>query len=111
LAALPPCDRVIIHDAARPLLDRDVLQRALAGARSHPAVCVALPVRDTIKQVQPGSKVVAATLDRTVLWAAQTPQIFDPDLLRWAHAAADASGLAATDDAALVERLGEPVRL
>lgn len=118
LAALPPCERVIVHDAARPLLERAALERALAAAREHQAVCMAVPVRDTIKRVAPaphaavdGGALAAATLDRSELWAAQTPQIFEPGLLERAHRAAEAEGRTATDDAALVEALGEPVLL
>lgn len=118
LGALPPCDRVVIHDAARPLLERAVLERLFAAASQHRAVCAAVPVRDTVKRIQRGTADVAngtalaaETLDRSELWAAQTPQIFERGLLERAHRAAAAVGRTATDDAALVEALGEPVLL
>ena len=108
LAALPPgCDHVVIHDGARPLLTPDLIEAALDGARGTGAAICAVPVRDTVKQAGDDG-FVRATLSREGLWLAQTPQAFRLDLLRRAHAATDSD---ATDDAALVEMLGEPVRL
>jgi 2-C-methyl-D-erythritol 4-phosphate cytidylyltransferase len=72
------------------------------------AVC-ALPVTETVKRVRAG--LVEATLDRSELWAVQTPQVFRADLLREAHEKARRDGAAGTDDAALVERLGQSVRV
>ncbi len=106
LAALPAdCQVVLVHDAARPLVTADVVERVLAAASAGTAAIAAVPVDDTIKEVeQDGS--IARTLDRGRLWRAQTPQGFPRALLEEAHRRALADGIVATDDAALVERLG-----
>jgi 2-C-methyl-D-erythritol 4-phosphate cytidylyltransferase len=109
LAALPAdVDIVLVHDAARPLvppaLVDAVVEAVLSGA---PAVVPGLPVTDTIKRVDAGGNVIE-TPPRDSLRAIQTPQGFRRDLLERAHRLAG-SDLAVTDDAGLVERLGEPV--
>jgi 2-C-methyl-D-erythritol 4-phosphate cytidylyltransferase len=110
LAALPgEVTHVAVHDAARPLVrPRDVSQ-VVRAARSCGAALLAVPVRDTIKRVQAG--VVVGTPPRSECYAAQTPQVFRIDWLREAFAKADADGVRATDDAALVERLGVTVEV
>jgi 2-C-methyl-D-erythritol 4-phosphate cytidylyltransferase len=107
LESLTPCDWVIIHDGARPCLDRRMLRRGLEAARKSGASAAGMPVKDTIKVVSPRSLVVD-TPPRARLWAAQTPQVFCYDLLWEAHARC---AVTVTDDAALVERLGHPVRM
>ncbi|MFH5824934.1 2-C-methyl-D-erythritol 4-phosphate cytidylyltransferase [Georgenia sp. AZ-5] len=111
-------DVVLVHDAARCLTPSELVRRVEAAVREgHRAVVPALPVSDTVKQVgapdASGAEPVRATLDRAVLRAVQTPQGFDRELLEAAHAAgASRAGdetLAATDDAGLVEALGETV--
>ena len=106
LNAVPGAEAVLVHDAARCLTPvsviRAVAQAVLAG---HRAVVPVLPVIDTVKQVDPQGQVVA-TVDRSTLWVVQTPQGFAADLLRRAHRQ---PGGPVTDDARLVERLGEPV--
>lgn len=107
LAAVPEgCDLVAVHDGARALVSVDVIERAIAAAREHGAVLAAVPLADTLKRVEDG--VVTATPSRDGLWCAQTPQVFRRDWLAAAHAAAAA---VATDDAALVEAAGHPVRV
>jgi len=101
---------VAVHDAARPLLSREVLEGVLRAAARYPAQVVAVPVRDTIKQVDGDGRVVG-TLDRSVLWAAQTPQVFWADVLVRAFRRAMADGFTGTDDASLVERIGVPVQV
>jgi 2-C-methyl-D-erythritol 4-phosphate cytidylyltransferase len=101
---------VCVHDAARPLLPPAVLESALRAAASHPAVVVAVPVKDTIKVVSPDG-VVTATPDRSTLWAVQTPQIFWAETLVKAYRQAMADGFVGTDCASLVERIGVPVRI
>jgi 2-C-methyl-D-erythritol 4-phosphate cytidylyltransferase len=100
---------VLVHDAARPLapseLADEVAGAVLAGA---PAVIPAMPVADTIKRVDEGSR-VRETLRRESLVSVQTPQAFSRAVLREAHEAAAIDGFAGTDDASLVERLGTPV--
>ncbi|UCE87949.1 MAG: 2-C-methyl-D-erythritol 4-phosphate cytidylyltransferase [Deltaproteobacteria bacterium] len=100
---------VAVHDAARPLVEPDAVSRVVRAAREHGAALLALPVADTIKRVADG--VVVETPPREAFWAAQTPQVFRAELLREAIAKAEAEGLRATDDAALVERLGVRVRV
>lgn len=113
LAALDPdVDVVLVHDAARPLAPTDLIERVaaavLAGAE---AVVPGVPVADTVKQVA-ADGVVTQTLDRTTLRAVQTPQGFRRSVLAAAHAACpDTEENAVTDDAALVELLGRPVRV
>ncbi len=108
--ALERCDGhpwISVHDAARPLTPPDVFRAVLDAARADGAATAGVPCVDTVKQVQHGR--VAATLDRSSIIAAQTPQSFGADLLRRAHLNAVARGINAGDDAALVEALGEPV--
>jgi 2-C-methyl-D-erythritol 4-phosphate cytidylyltransferase len=113
LNALPPCEWVLVHDAARPLLSPDIVRRGLAAARISGAAVAAVPVRDTLKRVRgaPDRPVVAETVQRTALWAAQTPQVFRAALLRRAFAAAGDSIGAFTDDASLVEAMGHDVHV
>ncbi|HUJ97638.1 MAG TPA: bifunctional 2-C-methyl-D-erythritol 4-phosphate cytidylyltransferase/2-C-methyl-D-erythritol 2,4-cyclodiphosphate synthase [Stellaceae bacterium] len=106
LAAAPPA-RVLIHDAARPFLDRATIDRVLAALDEAPGAIPALPVKDTVKRGVSGR--VAETLDRSALWRAQTPQGFDYAAILAAHRAAQGSEL--SDDAAVAERAGLAVRL
>lgn len=109
LRHLPPtCQWVAVHDGARPLLPAGLLSRAAAELGRFQAVITAVPVTDTIKQASLDLK-VEATLERGRLWAVQTPQAFSVPLLKRAHEAALMEGYYATDDAALVERLGVEV--
>ena len=96
---------VVIHDAARPLVTRDVIDRALAAAAGGVGAVAAIPVSDTLKRVGEGSA-VEATVERAGLWRAQTPQAFPRRMILDAYARAAAEGVVATDDAALVERYG-----
>ncbi len=106
LDAVPDIDVVLVHDAARCLTPASVIRDVVAAVRAgHSAVVPVLPVTDTVKQVDTGGAVVA-TVDRSTLRVVQTPQGFDAALLRRAHAG---DGGPATDDAGLVERLGERV--
>lgn len=110
LAAVPAhCDAILIHDGARPFVSRDDVRAAIAAVRNGRAALLATPVIDTIKLVDGASQKVARTLDRSRLWAAQTPQFAMTADLRDAHAAAEREGVEATDDAALLERIGVEV--
>jgi 2-C-methyl-D-erythritol 4-phosphate cytidylyltransferase len=100
---------VIVHDGVRPCITTDLVGRVLAAAQAHGAAVAALPVAETVKRGQDGW--VRETVDRNGLWAVQTPQVFAASLLREAHRRAAREGVLGTDDAALVERLGAPVRL
>jgi len=99
---------VLVHDAARPLVDDATIERVVAAARAGTAAIAALPVVDTLKEVDASGRIVR-TVDRTGLWRAQTPQGFPRDVIIQAHVAARRDGATATDDAALCERLGLPV--
>lgn len=107
-------DPVIVHDAARPLAEPELFERALlelAGSGAD-AVIVARPVSDTIKEVGADGRTVARTLDRGRLWAVQTPQVFRREALDSALLEApDELLAAATDDAWLIERAGGTVRV
>lgn len=108
LEALPEsADVVVIHDAARPLITPAKVDEAVALVRGgQPAVVVAAPIVDTVKQVAaPGSAEIAGTLDRRLLYRAQTPQVFSRDLVEKAHHVVD-HGATVTDDAQLVELSG-----
>jgi len=100
---------IVVHDGVRPCITPDLVRRVVAAAQAHGAAIAALPIAETIKRGAEGW--VKETVDRDGLWAVQTPQAFRADLLRGAHRRAAADGVLATDDAALVERLGTPVRL
>ena len=99
---------VLIHDAARPLVDDATIDRVIVAARSGACAVAALPVVDTLKEVDTAGRIVR-TVDRAGLWRAQTPQGFPRDVIVRAHRDARASHVSATDDAALCERLGIPV--
>lgn len=109
LAAAVGAEAVAVHDAARALCSSELFDRSFDALDGAPAVCVAVPVSDTIKDVDGND--VRSTLDRSRLWSAQTPQAFHADVYRRAHEAAARDGVEATDDAALVERIGVPVRI
>ena len=111
LCALPEAAaNVLIHDGARCLVDADTIRRCKASVEVHGTGVAAIPVIDTIKQVD-ADGIVVSTPDRSTLMAVQTPQGFTVPLIRRAHEAALAEGFIGTDDASLVERLGHPVRL
>ena len=106
------CDVVLIHDAARPFVSRDVITRAIDGAVAHGAAIAAVPVRDTVKRVTRGAEgaVILETLPRDEIFLAQTPQAFASDVIREAIAASR-SGIAATDESMLAERAGHRVHV
>ena len=107
LLALTPCDYAMIHDGARPVIEEGMLQRAAGAARDYGAAVAGVPVKDTIKRVGPGL-VIEDTPDRSLLWQAQTPQVFRYDLVMEAHRLCDGDF---TDDAAMVESLGHTVHM
>ncbi len=107
LNVLGEVDIVIVHDGARPFVDDAIIARAVDEARSCGAASAAVPVKDTIKVATP-EMTVASTPNRETLWAAQTPQSFRFDLLMEAHSRIRHD---VTDDAAVVEALGQPVKL
>jgi 2-C-methyl-D-erythritol 4-phosphate cytidylyltransferase len=111
LAALDSdSELVVIHDAARPFLTPHILDASIHAAAEYGGAVVAIPARDTIKRVSE-SGLVTETVPRQQLWLAQTPQTFQVALIREAHARADAKGIIMTDDAALLEWSGKPVKV
>jgi 2-C-methyl-D-erythritol 4-phosphate cytidylyltransferase/2-C-methyl-D-erythritol 2,4-cyclodiphosphate synthase len=125
VAAGEATDLIVIHDAARPFASADLIARTIAAAAESGAAVSAVCSRDTVKRVHPaggspsplaqGSSVdapmVAETLRREQIYLAQTPQAFQRDVLRRAFAAGTRDGVEATDEAALVELAGLPVRI
>lgn len=110
LAALEPvCSLVLVHDAARPFVKPDVIDAVIQEARAGAGAVAAVPVTDTVKELAGGGHRVLRTLPRDRLWRAQTPQGFPRALLTEAYARARQEGVKASDDAALVERLGATV--
>ena len=105
----PEATLVAIHDAARPLVTREIIDAVIEKAEECYAAAPAVGVKDTIKIVENG--VVKETPDRTTLFAVQTPQAFDKDLLTGALRAALDRGLPITDDCSAVELLGKEVYL
>ena len=99
---------VLIHDAVRPFVTQRMIEEVVAAARREGAAIIALPMRDTVKQVRTDG-MIERTVDRTPLWLAQTPQAFRRDWIETAHKNAHAEGIRATDDAFLVEWLGHLV--
>lgn len=99
---------VAIHDGARPLVTPALITQGVNIARETGAALCAIPARDTVKLVGGEPPAVESTPERSTMWLAQTPQVFARDLLLKAHADA---GSDATDDAMLVEAMGQAVRV
>jgi 2-C-methyl-D-erythritol 4-phosphate cytidylyltransferase len=105
-------DPVLVHDAARPLVTPEIIRAVLSGLDAEAdAAIAAAPVADTIKRAGEDGRTVAETLDRSALWAIQTPQVFRRAVLERALAQPHDVLAAATDDAAIVEGMGGIVRL
>src|SRR5208283_1853457 len=107
---------VVIHDGARPLVDGLLIKSSISELDSFDGIVAGVPVKDTIKEAHGGKIlregiIVKKTLERTALWAVQTPQTFCYAKIREAHGRAHAEGFYATDDAALVEHYGGRVRI
>ena len=115
LAEIPPdTELVLVHDAVRPLVTREQVERVIAEARTRRAAILGIPAMDTVKEVKrtslPGDvALITATIPRERIVLAQTPQVFHAALLREAFARAAAEGASASDEAGLVERLGHDV--
>jgi len=99
---------VLIHDAVRPFVTQGMIEEVVAAARKEGAAIIALPMRDTVKQVRV-DRTIERTVDRTPLWLAQTPQAFRRDWIEAAHKKAHDEGIRATDDAFLMEWMGYSV--
>ena len=103
-------DFVMVHDAARPFVTKELIDTVLAAAKLSDAAVCGAPCSDTLKEVGEDGLVIK-TVERAKLWTVQTPQIFRTKLLRDSYAAAAKSGAVFTDDTAVVEAAGHPVRI
>ncbi len=104
-------ERVLIHDGVRPFVDHEMVERCVNESMRHPAVVCAIPVKDTIKEVDRKGLVIK-TVDRSSLWQVQTPQVFRYEDIIKAHEIAHRKGWDdVTDDAMLVERMGIKVKV
>lgn len=103
------CALAAVHDGARPLVTWQLIDRVIRAANTYGAAAPAIPVKDTIKVVQGG--VVKQTPDRATLFAVQTPQVFDFDLLRGALKKVEQEQLQVTDDCSAVEQMGMRVKI
>jgi 2-C-methyl-D-erythritol 4-phosphate cytidylyltransferase len=111
LEALPPgAEIVAVQDAARPCTNEALIAATVAAARQVGAAVAAQPVTDTIKESHDG-RLIERTLDRSRLWAVQTPQTFRVEILRRALSEVRRRGLLVTDDTAACELIGQPVQL
>ena len=96
-----------MHDGARPFIQEELIHQLTEAASLHAGAIVAVPVKDTIKKVQDRS--VVETVERSSLWSVQTPQAFRVSILYKAHQEAEDDQFLGTDDASLLERMGEQV--
>lgn len=111
VAAVPAgTSYVAVHDGARPFVGKELIEACVRRAQETGAALAAVPVRDTLKTVA-DEDLVVNTVDRSVLWQAQTPQVVRLDLLQRAYAASDADGFVGTDEASLLEHIDCPVRV
>ena len=101
--------RVVVHDAARPFATVGLLETVLDGLKGAHGAAPAAPVSDTLKEVRDGR--VIRTVERSSLWAVQTPQAFSTDALKNVHEKARVDGFIGTDDAQLIERYGGVMRI
>jgi 2-C-methyl-D-erythritol 4-phosphate cytidylyltransferase len=109
----PECSIALSHDAARPFVSREVIDAVIARARRGESAIAARPVRDTLKseRTEEGASLIAGTIPREGVWRAQTPQGFPRHILEAAFRNARQSAFQGTDEAALVEQMGERVHL
>lgn len=112
LKHLPPnAKRVLIHDGARCLATPALFARCAIALNQCSGLIAAIPVKDTIKVVESTTQIVSSTPDRSCLWAAQTPQGFEVETLKRCHEEGQRLGWEVTDDAALFEKCGLPVKI
>jgi 2-C-methyl-D-erythritol 4-phosphate cytidylyltransferase len=105
----PDTDLVLVHDAARPFVDKAMIDRLILALKKNKAAIVGVPVKFTVKKIDRRTLDIKETPDRDLLWEAQTPQGFHKDVLIKAHAKKFKQE--ATDDAMLVERMGSKVKM
>ena len=101
---------VIIHDGVRPFANKEMIKSCVTGAKKHGACIIGVPVWDTLKRVS-SLQNIETTIERKNIWFAQTPQAFKYNIIKNAHEYARMKGYAGTDDAFLVEQMGENVKI
>ncbi len=106
---IPPCDVVLVHDAARPFVTAEMIERLVAAATEVGAAVVGIPVKDTLKREENGR--VTETVDRGHVWSIQTPQAVRYDIFQKAIDVAARENFLGTDEAMLVEKAGFPVKI
>jgi len=104
------CNIVLVHDGARPFVSNKIINKSIEEAKENKAIVVGVPVKDTIKVID-NDKNIVDTPNRNILWAVQTPQTFDYNLLIKSYEDAFKDGFYGTDDAMLVERIGYKVKM
>jgi 2-C-methyl-D-erythritol 4-phosphate cytidylyltransferase len=105
-----PRDIVLVHDGVRPLVTPELIEETIAGAAAFGGCIAALPVKETVKKTDAEGQIVQ-TVDRASLWSVQTPQAFRHEIFRRAVERAGRDGFLGTDEAMLVEHLGEKVKV
>jgi len=108
LNIIDSADFVLVHDIARPFVDAKLIKNCLTAAYKYKSAVLAVSVRDTVKK---GNKFVEATIPRDNLWLIQTPQVFSFNVLKRAYDTAMEKGFYGTDDASLVEKLGNKIKI
>jgi 2-C-methyl-D-erythritol 4-phosphate cytidylyltransferase/2-C-methyl-D-erythritol 2,4-cyclodiphosphate synthase len=102
------CDLVVIHDAVRPFITEELIKQVIDAAKKTGAALAGIKAKDTIKEIKEGN-IIDATVPRNNLWMAQTPQVFEYELIKQAYKKAYDDKFYGTDDACLVERMGKKV--
>jgi 2-C-methyl-D-erythritol 4-phosphate cytidylyltransferase len=108
--AVGVCDIILVHDGVRPLVTPDIIEETISAALRFGGCVAAMPVKETTKRVD-AEGVILETVDRRTLWSIQTPQAFRYDIFRRAVEKSVKDGFLGTDEAMLVERLGEKVKV
>ena len=109
-ASDPEAEIVVVHDGVRPFVTEDLIERCIAGARQTGGAVVAVPMKETVKEVGADGHILC-TIDRAPLWLAQTPQAFRRALLLEVYQRADSERFAATDEASVMEHFGHKVAI
>ena len=107
----PQAEMVLIHDGVRPFPSRELIERVIEGVEKYGSAVPGIPLKETVKEVEKRSGRILATIDREQLFLIQTPQGFAREIILRAHQRAQNLGFYTTDDAGLVEWLGEEVFL
>ena len=108
-AADDKADLILVHDGVRPFVTVDLISRVIQNAAEYGAAVAAIPETDTVKRIHDGW--IEETLERSSIWRIQTPQCFRADWLRDAYEKAARDKVRVTDDSALIEKMGKPVRI